>query len=79
MNNLSLPFDKAVSPITWSGEVSSAQFRERAKHYRFAAVMSDDFGKRQMFHDLAFMFEQMACDFTRLETHKSRPPAARQR
>ena len=78
MNNLSLSSDDVASPIRWSGEVSSAHFRERAKHYRYAAVMTDDVWKRQMFHDLAFMFEQMAHDFTRFETQESRPPVARQ-
>jgi hypothetical protein len=77
MNNICLSSDNVASPH-WRGEVTSAHFRNRAKHYRCAAVMSDDLQKRRMFNDLAFMFEQMAHGFGRFETQKRRPPGAHQ-
>ena len=77
MNNICLSSDNVASPH-WRGEVTSAQFRNRAKHYRYAAVMSNDLQKSRMFNDLAFMFEQMAHGFGRLQSQKRRPPGARQ-
>ena len=65
MNNIYLSSDNVASPH-WRGEVTSAQFRNRAKHYRYAAAMNSR--KRRMFDDLAFMFEQMSHGFTRFET-----------
>ena len=68
MNRLALSPASAASPIRLDSEVTSAYFRKRAKHYRYAAVMNDDSQKRQMLRDLAFMFEQMSHGFTRFET-----------
>ena len=68
MKRLALSPDSVAGPIRLDGEITSAHFLERAKHYRYAAVMTADSQKRQMLRDLAFMFEQMSHDFTRFET-----------
>jgi hypothetical protein len=70
MKALPLRSDGTASPIRLNGEVRSVQLRERAKHYRYAAAMTDDSRKIQMFLDLAFMFQQMSHDFARYEAHK---------
>jgi hypothetical protein len=60
-----------ATPIHRHGEVTSAHLRQRARDYRYAAAMTDDAQKRQMFDDLAFMFEQISHDFTRFEAQRN--------
>ena len=47
--------------------VMSAQLLQRARHYRYAAALSDDPQNIRKLIDLAFMFEQVADDFRRFE------------
>jgi len=47
--------------------VTSDDFRERAKYYRFAAALSDAPRDAAMFNDLATMFDEIADDFGRAE------------
>lgn len=43
------------------------RFQERAKHYRYAAALTDNLQNMQQFLDLAFMFERLAYDFAQWE------------
>ena len=47
--------------------ITPVHFRERARHYRFAAAMSDAPRDGERFLDLATMFEQLAGQFARAE------------
>jgi len=51
---------------------ASAHFLERAKHYRFAAAMTENPQEIERLCDIAFMFEQMAHDVRRLRQGRSR-------
>jgi hypothetical protein len=54
---------------------ASAHLLERAKHYRFAAAMTENPLEIERLCDVAFMFEQMAHDVRRLRRGRSRFPA----
>jgi hypothetical protein len=54
---------------------ASAHFLERAKHYRFAAAMTENPQEIERLCDIAFMFEQMAHDARRLLRQGRRFPA----
>ena len=43
--------------------IASVHFRERARHYRFAAAVSDAPRDVETFRDLAMMFERLSKDF----------------
>ena len=45
---------------------TSADFRERARHYRLAEAIADAPRDVEMFHDLATMFERLSEDFARM-------------
>jgi len=47
--------------------ITSAQFRERARQYRFAAAVTDSSRDVEMFCGLATTFDRLAEDFGRLE------------
>jgi hypothetical protein len=47
--------------------ITSLHFRERARHYRFAAAMSDAPRDVETFLDLAMMFELLSKDFARAQ------------
>ena len=51
--------------------VTSDDFRERAKYYRFAAALTDVPRDAAMFDDLATMFDEIADQVSRAET---KPP-----
>jgi hypothetical protein len=46
--------------------ITSAHFRERARHYRLAETIADTPRDVEMFHDLATMFERLSEDFARM-------------
>jgi hypothetical protein len=48
-------------------QVTSADFRKRAKHYRLAAALADIPRDAAMFDELASMFEQIARRFGQAE------------
>ena len=50
--------------------VTSTHFYERARHYRFAAAVTDNKRDVEMFCDLGAMFEALARDFQRAETNR---------
>ena len=43
--------------------VTASDFRQRAKHYRIAAALTDDTRYKEQFYDLAFMFDRIAEKF----------------
>jgi hypothetical protein len=47
--------------------ITPLHFRERARHYRFAAAMSDAPRDVETFLDLAMMFERLSKDFARAQ------------
>jgi hypothetical protein len=51
---------------------ASAHFLERAKHYRFAAAMTENPLEIERLCEVACMFEQMAHDVKRLRQGRSR-------
>ena len=48
-------------------QVTSADFRKRAQHYRLASALTDIPRDAAMFDELASMFDQIACRFGRAE------------
>jgi hypothetical protein len=62
------------TPIRSDRKISSIHFLERAKHYRYAAALTDDSRNIQRFVDLAFMFEALANDFAQWEAQKNPKP-----
>jgi hypothetical protein len=44
-------------------QVTSADFRKRAQHYRLASALTDIPRDAAMFDELASMFDQIACRF----------------
>ena len=48
-------------------QVTSADFRKRAQHYRLASALTDIPRDAAMFDELASMFDQIACRFDRAE------------
>ena len=48
-------------------QVTSADFRKRAQHYRLASALADIPRDAAMFDELASMFDQIACRFGRAE------------
>lgn len=54
-------------PTRFGREFVSVHFRERARHYRYAAALTDIPRNIQQFLDLAFMFERLAYDFSQWE------------
>ena len=58
------------TPTRFGREFVSVHFQERARHYRYAAALTDNLQKIQQFLDLAFMFERLACDFAAWEAKK---------
>jgi hypothetical protein len=70
------------TPTRLNRQVTAMHFLERAKHYRYAAALSDNPQNIQRFIDLAFMFERLANDFAQWEaqkTPKSLPSVAAER
>jgi hypothetical protein len=59
------------APTRLNREVTAIHFLERAKHYRYAAALSDSPRNIQRFIDLAFMFERLANDFAQWEAQKN--------
>ena len=55
---------------------TSALLSERARHYRFAAAMTDCMHDVDMFSELAAMFDRLAHDFRRFEIEKRRALSA---
>ena len=51
--------------------ITSAHFRERARHYRLAEAIADAPRDIEMFHDLATMFERLSEDFGRVAHGRS--------
>jgi hypothetical protein len=47
--------------------ITSTHFYERARHYRFAAAVTDSKRDVAMFRDLSAMFETIARAFQRVE------------
>jgi hypothetical protein len=47
--------------------ITSVHFRQRSRHYRLAAAMSDAPREVEMFLDLAMMFERLSEHFARTE------------
>jgi hypothetical protein len=57
--------------------VTSTHFHERARHYRFAAAVTDNKHDVEMFCDLSTMFETIARAFQRIEENRQlRQPAS---
>jgi hypothetical protein len=52
-------------------QVTSADFRKRAQHYRLASALADIPRDAAMFDELASMFDQIACLFGRAEEESS--------
>jgi len=50
--------------------VTSTHFLERARHYRFAAAVTDNERDVAMFCDLGAMFEALARAFQRVEENR---------
>ena len=65
------------TPACLNRKVTSIHFLERARHYRYAAALTDDPHNIQRFIDLAFIFERLAHDFARLEAQKVPPIIAK--
>ena len=53
-------------------QVTSADFRKRAQHYRLASALTDIPRDAAMFDELASMFDQIACRFGRAEASLAR-------
>ncbi len=53
-------------------QVTSADFRKRAQHYRLASALTDIPRDAAMFDEPASMFDQIACRFGRAETGLAR-------
>jgi hypothetical protein len=51
---------------------TSTQFLERARHYRYAAALTDNPRAINDLLDLAFMFVHLARDFARFESQKQK-------
>lgn len=58
------------TPTRLGREFLSVHFQERARHYGYAAALTDNPRNIQQFLDLAFMFERLACDFAAWEAKK---------
>jgi hypothetical protein len=58
------------APTRLGREFLSVHFQERARHYGYAAALTDNPRNIQQFLDLAFMFERLACDFAAWEAKK---------
>jgi hypothetical protein len=54
-----------------NGENAEAHFLERAKHYQFAAAMTENPWEIERLFDVAVMFERMARDVRRLRLGQS--------
>jgi hypothetical protein len=52
-------------------QVTSADFRKRAQHYRLASALTDIPRDVTMFDELASMFDQIACRFGLAETRRA--------
>jgi hypothetical protein len=61
------------TPTSFGREFMSVHFQERARHYRYAAALSDNPQNIQQFLGLAFMFERLAYDFSQWETKNFAP------
>jgi len=61
------------TPTRFGREFVSVQFQERARHYRYAAALTDIPWNIKQFLDLAFMFERLADDFAQWEMKNSAP------
>jgi hypothetical protein len=59
------------TPTSFGHEFVSVHFQERARHYRYAAALTDNLQNIQQFLDLAFMFERLAYEFSQWETKNS--------
>ena len=60
--NLSNSHENGFELTPWR-TTTSAHLRERARSYRFAAVVTDCPHDADMFSDLAMMFDRLAEDF----------------
>jgi hypothetical protein len=62
-----------IAPQALSGKqqaVTSTHFYQRARHYRFAAAVTDNERDIAMFSDLGAMFEALARAFQRVEENR---------
>jgi len=57
----------AMKVTSQPGAITSASFRQRARHYQLAAAMTDVPRDMETFIDLAMMFERLAEEFARAE------------
>ena len=56
-----------MKPASRPKAITSANFLQRARHYRLAAAMSDAPRDGETFLDLAMMFERLSEHFARAE------------
>jgi hypothetical protein len=52
-----------VGPQNTMSTVTASDFRQRAKHYRIAAALTEETRYKQQFCDLAFIFDRIAQEF----------------
>ena len=60
------------APTRFGREFVPVHLQERARHYRYAAALTDNPQNIQQFLDLAFMFERIAYDFAQWEAKNLR-------
>ena len=65
------------APMGLNREPTLTHFQERARHYWYAAAMTSDPRNIEGFLALAFMFERMADEVSRLETREAQSAALR--
>jgi hypothetical protein len=58
------------APTRFGREFLSVHFQKRARHYGYAAALTDNPRNIRQFLDLAFMFERLASDFAAWEAKK---------
>ena len=66
-----------LEPRLQSGKNAEAHFLERAKHYQFAAAMTENPREIERLCEVAVMFERMARDVRRLRLGQSRFSASK--